>query len=88
MKTPIKTLIKALRVLENDIQSDDGVANAAISEAANRLDEQQNQIQRLVKAGDKLGPHGNGYCECVGGSFAACDHCRYAEEWIKAKEGL
>ena len=45
-------------------------------------------IHRLVKAGDKLGPHGNGHCECVGGSFAACDHCRYAEEWTKAKEGL
>jgi hypothetical protein len=52
MKTPIETLIKALRILANDIQSDDGVANAAISEAANRLEEQQKRIQRLTEAGD------------------------------------
>ncbi len=39
MSTETKTLIKALHVLANDIQSEDGVANAVISEAANRLEE-------------------------------------------------
>lgn len=39
MKTDTTTLIKALRILSNDIQSDDGVANAAIAEAADRLEE-------------------------------------------------
>lgn len=39
MKTDDKTLIEALRILVNDIQSDDGVANACIAEAANRLAE-------------------------------------------------
>ena len=37
MKSSTETLIAALRVLANDIQSQDGVANAAISEAADRL---------------------------------------------------
>jgi hypothetical protein len=36
------TLIKAMRVLARDIQSGDGIANAAIDEAADRL-------QRLKK---------------------------------------
>lgn len=39
MKTNTETLIKALRILANDIESEDGVANAAIAEAAQRLEE-------------------------------------------------
>ena len=39
MKTDDETLIIALRILEAEIQSDDGVANACITEAANRLEE-------------------------------------------------
>jgi uncharacterized protein (UPF0147 family) len=39
VKTNTDTLIKALRILANDIQSDDGVANATIVEAADRLHE-------------------------------------------------
>ena len=39
MKTPTQTLAAALRQLANDIDSPDGVANAAISEAAERLEE-------------------------------------------------
>lgn len=39
MKTSTETLIKALRILAEDIKSDDGVANAAIAEAADRLEE-------------------------------------------------
>lgn len=38
-RTDDKTLIAALRILANDIQSQDGVANAAIWEAAQRLEE-------------------------------------------------
>ena len=39
MKTDDETLIIALRILAAEIQSDDGVANACITEAANRLEE-------------------------------------------------
>jgi hypothetical protein len=39
VKTNTDTLIKALRILSQDIQSEDGVANATIAEAADRLHE-------------------------------------------------
>ena len=50
MKTSTETLIKAMRILSSDIQSDDGVANAAIYEAAQRLGEQEDRIKRLEEA--------------------------------------
>lgn len=50
-----------MRILANDIQSEDGVANAAISEAADRLEEQERElaaanerINRMVEAGDQM----------------------------------
>ena len=43
--TDTKTIIEALRVLARDIQSQDGVANAAIAEAADRLQKQQRKIR-------------------------------------------
>lgn len=39
MRTKTKTLIESMRILSLDIQSEDGVANAVISEAADRLEE-------------------------------------------------
>jgi hypothetical protein len=39
-----------MHILANDIQSDDGVANAAIYEAAQRLEEQNQRIKRLEEA--------------------------------------
>jgi plasmid maintenance system antidote protein VapI len=48
MNTPrssTETLINALRILSRDIYSEDGVANAAISEAADRLEELHNSMQ-------------------------------------------
>lgn len=41
MKTSTKTIAAALRVLAAEIQSEDGIANAAIAEAAERLEEQE-----------------------------------------------
>lgn len=46
-KSSTDTLIAAMRILARDIQSGDGVANAAISEAADRLEEQQARIAEL-----------------------------------------
>jgi hypothetical protein len=54
MTTPIETLVAAMRTLANDIESEDGVANAAIAEAAQRLEEQQERIKRLEEAGDAI----------------------------------
>jgi len=42
MRSDTETLIKALEILARDIQSEDGVANAAIAEAAQRLKEFNN----------------------------------------------
>lgn len=39
MRTETETIIGALRILAQDIQSGDGVANAAIAEAADRMEE-------------------------------------------------
>ena len=46
-KSSTETLIAAMRILARDIQSGDGVANAAIAEAADRLEEQQSRIAEL-----------------------------------------
>ena len=43
-KTDTLILVKAMRRLANDIQSDDGVANAAIAEAADRLEELRSKV--------------------------------------------
>jgi hypothetical protein len=41
-----ETCIKALRILSQDIQSDDGVANAALHECADRMERMDRDIQR------------------------------------------
>lgn len=53
-RTDIKTLIEAMRILSEGIQSEDGVANAAIAEAGQRLQEQDDYIKRLENEGDRL----------------------------------
>lgn len=50
MKTNTETLIKALRILANDIESEDGVANAAIAEGADRLEELHEVNKNLLDA--------------------------------------
>jgi sirohydrochlorin ferrochelatase len=50
MKTPTQTLAAALRILAKDIESPDGVANAAIAEAAERLEELTAQVEVLRRA--------------------------------------
>lgn len=51
-RTDIKTLIEAMRILSEGIQSEDGVANAAIAEAGLRLQEQNDYIKKLENEGD------------------------------------
>jgi hypothetical protein len=50
MKTTTQTLAAALRILANDIDSPDGVANAAIAETADRLEELQENLDILRSA--------------------------------------
>ena len=54
MSDKTRSLINALRVLDSEIQSEDGVANAVVAEAATRLEEQQERIKRLEEVGDEV----------------------------------
>ena len=54
MRSTTRSLINALRILDSEIQSEDVVANAVVAEAATRLEEQQDHIKRLEKAGDRM----------------------------------
>ena len=49
MRTDTITLIHAMRILAEQIESEDGVANAAIGEAANRLKELYSVNKDLVE---------------------------------------
>ena len=54
MRTSTETLIAAMRILSQDIQSEDGVANAAVAEAAERLAEQHMRITQLEQENDDM----------------------------------
>lgn len=54
MKTDTNTLIDALRILARDIHSEDGVANAAISEAADRLEKLQRKVRNQRRELEQL----------------------------------
>lgn len=75
MNTSTEKLVMAMRVLAEEIQSDDGVANAAIHEAALRLEQQNDKIKRLEDAGDALKAAGyfGGWGDAV-------------NKWVKVKE--
>ncbi len=45
--TQDSTLVSALRILARDIDSGDGVANAVIAEAADRIQELTNEIKQI-----------------------------------------
>lgn len=48
-KSSTETLVAVMRILARDIQSGDGVANAAIAEAADRLEELSGMVFRLAE---------------------------------------
>ena len=54
MRSSTETLIAAMRILATDIQSDDGAANAAVAEAAERLAEQHMRIAQLEQENDAM----------------------------------
>ena len=54
MHSSTQTLIKSLKILANDIESEDGVANAAIHEAAGRLEEVNNVLKEARSMIDYL----------------------------------
>ncbi len=54
VKTSTETLIAAMHILATEIQSEDGAANAAVAEAAERLAEQHMRIAQLEQENDAL----------------------------------
>ena len=75
--TDTKTIIEALRILARDIQSDDGVANAAIAEAADRLEKQQKRIRnqrREIEALAKDKKRVDGFVRWLDGEIGKCKH--------------
>ncbi len=54
MRTSTETLIAAMRILSQDIQSEDGAANAAVAEAGERLAEQHMRIAQLEQENDAM----------------------------------
>ena len=54
MRTSTETLIAAMHILATEIQSEDGAANAAVAEAAQRLEEQQERITQLEQENDSM----------------------------------
>ena len=54
VRTSTETLIAAMHILATEIQSDDGAANAAVAEAAERLAEQHMRIAQLERENDAL----------------------------------
>lgn len=63
MKSSTETLIKAMYMLVRDIQSEDGVANAAIFEAAQRLEELHYENIQLKEYLDIDVPQDMGYTD-------------------------
>jgi len=54
VRSSTETLIAAMHILATEIQSDDGAANAAVSEAAERLAEQHMRIAQLEQENDSM----------------------------------
>jgi hypothetical protein len=54
VRTSTETLIAAMRILSQDIQSEDGAANAAVADAAERLAEQHMRIAKLEQENDAM----------------------------------
>ena len=61
-KSDTKTIIGAMRILSREIYCEDGVATAAIAEAADRLEELEAQLKEAQDYADKLVAHKDMLC--------------------------
>ena len=61
-KSDTKTIIGAMRILSREIYCEDGVATAAIAEAADRLEELEAQLKEAQDYADKLVAHKDMAC--------------------------
>ena len=94
-RSETKVIIGALRILVNDIQSDDGVANTCIAEAAMRLEELQERIKQLEeqlewKPIDDYARSGAeillAYKDCGVIGYDVCAYKEFRDSWDSEKE--
>lgn len=76
--TSTEIIIKAMRILADDIQTDDGVANQAIRQAAYRLEAQAKEIEILKAERDALEKHNI----FIMGWIHESQHSEIADHWI------
>jgi hypothetical protein len=73
-QTDTDTLVQALRILARDIESEDGVANETIREAADRIETLEEECKRLRgRKCAKCG--GGGMVQRWTGEYVECDAC-------------
>ena len=85
MKTETHILIQAMRTIARDIQSEDGVANAAIAEAAERIAdlERENAVLREINEGLRY-THRLDIAARVLAGRSANQHCSHRAEYDAA----
>jgi hypothetical protein len=74
-------LVKALRILAEDIQSDDGVANACIYEAAERIQQLSDQLAKWKQCAHDLAIYG------MSNSWQSLDWQEAMTRYVKLREG-
>ena len=84
MNPKTQTLVSALRVLSVEIQSEDGVANAVVAEAADRLTLMANLVARHIEETKKDTQEMKTACETMNG---ATETIQRLKDRIKQLEG-
>jgi hypothetical protein len=74
-------LVKALRILAEDIQSDDGVANACIYEAAERIQQLSDHLADWKSCAHDLAVYG------MSNSWQSMDWQDAMSRYVKLREG-
>ena len=74
-------LVKALRILAEDIQSEDGVANSCIYEAAERIQQLADQLAEWKSCAQDLAVYG------MSNSWQSMDWQDAMTRYIKLREG-
>jgi hypothetical protein len=74
-------LVKALRILAEDIQSDDGVANVCIYEAAERIQQLSDQLTKWKQCAHDLAVYG------MSNSWQSLDWQEAMTRYVKLREG-
>jgi hypothetical protein len=74
-------LVKALRILAEDVQSDDGVANVCIYEAAERIQQLSDQLTKWKQCAHDLAVYG------MSNSWQSLDWQEAMTRYVKLREG-